>query len=227
MSDVVLVFIIIFLFFVKLGLAYNWFSFPNFWLPNFLKKIKKESVKEWVDSAFYASLLAFLVITFIGRIYIIPSSSMEPTLKPGDVVFGLNKLWFSSKENLRVSRGDILIFKPPIPYENRLYIKRLIGLPRDKIFINQGMLYVNDKFVNEGYIFYRDYYTYGPVIVPENSYFFLGDNRPNSYDSHLWDNPFVNKKDIKAKAIIILFPFNRIRILSNPFKEAISKKKEK
>jgi signal peptidase I len=219
MNDLILVIIIILLFFIKLGISNNWFSFPRIWLPNFLKKISKESIKEWIDSAFYASLLAFFVITFIGRLYIIPSSSMVPTLKPGDIIFGINRIWFNSKDGLRVSRGDILIFKPPVPNESRLYIKRLIGLPNEKVFINQGNLYINDNLIKEEYLVYRDYYNYGPVKVPKDKYFFLGDNRPNSYDSHLWDDPFVHKNDIKAKALIIIFPFNRIKILTNPFKE--------
>ncbi len=219
MNDLILIIIIIVLFFIKIGISNNWFSFPKFWLPNFLKKINKDVLKEWIDSAFYASLLAFFVITFIGRLYIIPSSSMVPTLKPGDIVFGINKIWFNSHNGLKVKRGDILIFKPPIINENRLYIKRLIGLPKEKIFINQGNLYVNDKLIKENYLVYKDYYTYGPVEIPENKYFFLGDNRPNSYDSHLWDDPFVDKNNIKAKALIIIFPFNRIKILDTPFKE--------
>ncbi|MGC8733605.1 MAG: signal peptidase I [bacterium] len=219
MNDIVLIFIIVILFFIKIGIKYNWFSFPKIWLPNFLKKISKESFKEWVDSAFYASLLAFLVITFIGRLYIIPSSSMVPTLKPGDIIFGINKIWFNSKDGLKVNRGDILIFKPPIPNENRLYIKRLIGLPNEKVFINEGNLYINEHYIREDYLVYKDYYSYGPVKVPDNKYFFLGDNRPNSYDSHLWDYPFVDKDNIKAKALIIIFPFNRFKILTNPFKE--------
>lgn len=218
MNDIVLVFIIVILFLLKIGISNNWFSFPKFWLPEFLRKISKDSIKEWVDSAFYASLLAFFVITFIGRLYIIPSSSMVPTLKPGDIIFGVNKIWFNSKEGLKVNKGDILIFKPPIPNENRLYIKRLIGLPNEKVFIDQGNLYINDNFIKEDYLVYRDYYTYGPVNVPKNKYFFLGDNRPNSYDSHLWDDPFVDKNSIKAKAVVIIFPFNRMRILSNPKK---------
>lgn len=219
MNDLVLVFIIIVLFFIKIGISNNWFSFPRIWLPSFLKKINKDTLKEWIDSAFYASLLAFFVITFIGRLYIIPSSSMVPTLKPGDIVFGVNKIWFNSKNGLKVHRGDILIFKPPIINENRLYIKRLIGLPKEKVFIDQGNLYINDKLIKEDYLVYRDYYSYGPIEVPEDKYFFLGDNRPNSYDSHLWDNPFVDKNNIKSKALVIIFPFNRIKILSNPFKE--------
>jgi signal peptidase I len=172
MNDLILVIIIILLFFIRLGISNNWFSFPRIWLPNFLKKISKDAVKEWIDSAFYASLLAFFVITFIGRLYIIPSSSMVPTLKPGDIIFGINKIWFSSKNGLKVNRGDILIFKPPIPNENRLYIKRLIGLPNEKVFINQGNLYINDNLIKEEYLVYRDYYNYGPVKVPKINTFF-------------------------------------------------------
>lgn len=217
MSEWTLAVLIIVLFLVRLGIVNDFFSFPRFWLPNFLKKISRKTVLEWVDSALTAGIFAFLFILLIGRLYIIPSSSMEPTLKPGDIVLGINKLWFSGKNELKLKRGDIVIFKPPV--DNKLYIKRLIGLPNEKIMVVSGNLYVNDKYIKEDYVVYKDYYDYGPVKVPLKSYFFLGDNRPNSYDSHLWSEPFVQESDIKAKALIIIFPPNRIRILSNPFEE--------
>ncbi|MCX7758140.1 MAG: signal peptidase I [bacterium] len=217
MSEWTLLFLILILFLIRLGITNDVFSFPKFWLPAFLKKVTKKGVLEWIDSALTAGIFALVFIILIGRLYIIPSSSMEPTLKPGDIVLGINKIWFNKKEELNIKRGDIIIFKPPV--DNKLYIKRLIGLPNEKLMIISGNLYINDNYVKEDYIYNKDYYDYGPIKVPQENYFFLGDNRPNSYDSHLWPEPFVNKKEIKAKALIIIFPPNRIRILSNPFEK--------
>ncbi|MCS7243493.1 MAG: signal peptidase I [Candidatus Calescibacterium sp.] len=217
MSEWTLFFLILILFLVRLGITNDVFSFPKFWLPAFLRKVTKKGVLEWIDSALTAGIFALVFITLIGRLYIIPSSSMEPTLKPGDIVLGINKIWFNKKDKLNIKRGDIIIFKPPV--DNKLYIKRLIGLPNEKLMIISGKLYINDKYIREDYVYNKDYYDYGPVKVPQENYFFLGDNRPNSYDSHLWPEPFVNKKEIKAKALIIIFPPNRIRILSNPFEK--------
>ncbi|MCS7164832.1 MAG: signal peptidase I [Candidatus Calescibacterium sp.] len=217
MSETTLFFLIVILFLIRLAIVNNVFSFPKFWLPTFLRKVNKKSVLDWIDSALTAGIFALVFIILIGRLYIIPSSSMEPTLKPGDIVLGINMLWFQTKGELKINRGDIIIFKPPI--DNKLYIKRLIGLPNEKLMIIHGNLYINDKLIKEDYISNKDYYDYGPVKVPPQSYFFLGDNRPNSYDSHLWPEPFVNKKDIKAKAVAIIFPPNRIKILSNPFNQ--------
>ncbi|MEN3015494.1 MAG: signal peptidase I [bacterium] len=196
---------------IRIGIAKDIFSFPKFWLPSFLRKLTKKTVLEWVDSILTAAVFALLFILIVGRLYIIPSSSMEPYLKPGDVVIGLNKHWFYKDGVLNFERGDIVIFKPPV--DDRLYIKRLIGKPNDKIMIVDGRLYVNDVYYAEEYVVYKDYYDYGPVKVPADSYFFLGDNRPNSYDSHLWSEPFVNSKQIKAKAVMIIFPPHRIKII--------------
>lgn len=215
MSEWTLLTLLIIIFLLRLAIINDFFSLPDFWKPWFLKKIKKESVLEWINSALTAGIFAFFFIIFIGRLYIIPSSSMEPNLKPGDVVLGINKNWFMGKEKLNLQRGDIVIFKPPV--DTKLYIKRLIGLPNEKIMIIKGSLYVNDNYIPENYQLNKDYYDYGPVKVPPDSYFFLGDNRPNSYDSHMWQEPFVNKNEIKAKAIIILFPPHRIKLLKNPY----------
>ncbi len=215
MSEWTLVVILVLLLLIRIGIVNDIFTFPHFWVPKIFKRITKKGILEWIDSALTAGICALIFIVFIGRLYIIPSSSMEPTLKPGDVVLGINKLWFSQKEELKIERGDIVIFKPPV--DNRLYIKRLIGLPNEKLMIVQGELYINDKYIKQDFNFNKDYYDYGPVKIPSDSYFFLGDNRPNSYDSHLWIEPFVNKNEIKAKAVIILFPPNRIKILNNPF----------
>jgi len=217
MSEWTLFWLLIAIALVRIATDKDVFTIPSIWLPNSLKKITKEKVLEWVDSALIAGILALIFIVFIGRLYIIPSSSMEPTLKPGDIVLGINKGWFSKKGNLNLKRGDIVIFKPPI--DERLYIKRLIGLPQEKITLIKGNLYVNDTYVKEDYIFYKDYYDYGPVKVPLNKYFFLGDNRPNSYDSHLWADPFVDQNEIKAVAVMIIFPPNRIKILYNSQKQ--------
>lgn len=215
MSEWTLLLIIIFLFLIRLGIINNVFTFPSFWVPKFLRRISKKSVLEWIDSALTAGIFAFLFIVIIGRLYIIPSQSMEPTLKPGDIVLGINKHWFSKNNTLDLKRGDIVIFKPPV--DSRLYIKRLIGLPNEKIMIVNGEIYINDKHLKENFNFYKDYYDYGPVKVPSDSYFFLGDNRPNSYDSHLWTEPFVNKNEIKAKAVLLIFPPQRIKIIRNPY----------
>lgn len=217
MSEWTLFWLLIFLGLVRISIAKDFFTIPPSSLPNFLKNIKKDKVLEWIDSALTAGILALIFILFIGRLYIIPSSSMEPTLKPGDIVLGINKKWFYKKGQLNLKRGDIVIFKPPI--DERLYIKRLIGLPQEKITITNGQLYVNDNYIKEDYIFYKDYYSYGPLKIPENSYFFLGDNRPNSYDSHLWPDPFVDENNIKALALAIIFPPQRIKILYNFKKE--------
>ncbi|UUZ97758.1 signal peptidase I [Paenibacillus sp. P25] len=107
--------------------------------------------------------------------------------------------------------GDIVVFYPPLPgHENERYIKRLIGLPGDTIEIKDGALYRNGQKVDEPYVKEPMNYTYGPVTVPANQYFFLGDNRNESLDSHMWPTPFVDKSKIVGKAMFRYYPFGSI-----------------
>ena len=85
-------------------------------------------------------------------------------------------------------------------------IKRLIGLPNDKIVIDNGIVRVNGEVLNEDYIENQDYFT-GEYTVPDGKYFFLGDNRGNSFDSRYWTNKYIDFSDIKGRAFIKIFPF--------------------
>ena len=86
-------------------------------------------------------------------------------------------------------------------------IKRLIGLPNDKIVIDNGIVRVNGEVLNEYYIQNQDYFT-GEYTVPEGKYFFLGDNRGNSFDSRYWTNKYIDFNDIEGKAFVKVFPFD-------------------
>lgn len=127
------------------------------------------------------------------------SESMENTLKVEDKYI-TNNIAYSF--NNKPQRGDIIDFLSPD--EREIYVKRVIGLPNDKVEIKNGIVYINDKILEENYIIpYKD--NHGPFIIPDNEYFVLGDNRGSSYDSRLWKYKFVKEEDIIGK---VLFSFN-------------------
>ena len=106
------------------------------------------------------------------------------------------------KNKVKINRYDIVVFQyPDDPSE--LFIKRVIGLPGDKIEIENGSVYANGKKLRDDFVKNRSYDS-GTYVVPKNSYFMMGDNRPNSIDSRFWNNHFVKKDAIKAKAFLRL-----------------------
>ena len=144
--------------------------------------------------------LALLIKQFlIFKVYI-PSGSMIPTLNEGDQLF-VTRVY--NLDNLK--RGDILVFDSD--ELDDVLIKRLIGLPGDKIKIVSGTVYVNGEELEEDYVKNSDHVS-GEFEVPEGKYFFLGDNRAISYDARRWENPYIDGSDIRAKAQVRVYPFS-------------------
>lgn len=161
----------------------------------------------------YGKIILFaLVIAFILNNYIvanakIPTGSMENTVMPKDRVFG-NRLSYIFDEP---KRGDIVIFHFPDD-ESQEFLKRIIGLPGDVIDIVDGKVFINDSDVplKEDYIKDIPNGDFGPYKVPEDSYFMMGDNRDDSFDSRYWENTFVTREEIVAKAVLKYFPSIKI-----------------
>jgi len=178
---------------------------------------KKHIVREYAESIVIAIILALIIRTFVVQAFKIPSGSMEDTLAIGDhilvskFIYG-SKIPFTDKRFLKIrdpKRGDVIVFEYPED-PSKDFIKRVIGTPGDvieerdkKIFIN-GQLYVNPHEVHkEMEIVPREQNprdNFGPVKVPEGSYFVMGDNRDRSYDSRFWG--FVKNPKIKGLAFI-------------------------
>lgn len=159
-----------------------------------------------------ALVIVVLAVVFFLKNYVlinavIPSGSMENTIMTGDRVFG-NRLAYRFGEP---ERGDIVIFKYP-DNEEELYIKRVIGLPGDKVEIRDGLVYLNDsaKPLEEPYLKETPVGDYGPYQVPEDGYFMLGDNRNWSKDSRFWENTYVTREEVLAKAVFRYYPFDEI-----------------
>lgn len=144
------------------------------------------------------SALLFLVINAVSARIRVDGFSMEPTLLDGEFVF-VSKLSYMLGEP---QRGDVIVFRYPRDPEEE-YIKRLIGLPGDNVRISGGQVYINDQLITEPYIAAAPYY-HSEWIVPENTYFVLGDNRNSSSDSHNWGP--VPAENVIGKAIFVYWP---------------------
>lgn len=164
------------------------------------QEIKKSNFfSDWVVPIVIAVILAILINRFLIFKVKIPSESMVPTLNVGDRLF-VTRVYNPEK----LKGGDIVVFYSE--EKNEDMIKRLIGLPGDKIVINDGVVTVNCETLEENYIGTADNYS-GEFTVPEGKYFFLGDNRYWSLDSRYWQNPYIDGSDIKGKAQIKVYPW--------------------
>lgn len=173
--------------------------------PDLGKAVLREVVSwVWV-------ILAFLFITgTIVQARVIPSGSMERTLLVGDHLlmsrFGYDAEVPMTQLHVRLwrdpHRQQIIVFRAPLP-ENPDYIKRLIGLPGDHLEIHEGVVYINGKKLDEPYRAAppNPVDNYGPVTVPANEYFMMGDNRDDSYDSRYWG--FVPRENIIGRPLLI------------------------
>jgi len=178
-------------------------------------KIKKKSTfREYAEAAAIAILLALFIRTFVVQAFKIPSGSMEPSLLIGDhilvnkFIYGV-KLPFIRSTLIPLSqpkRNDVIVFIYPVD-KSKDFIKRVIGLPGDKIEINSREIRINGQLYEDSFGFYskksnpHDTRSFGPVTVPKDHYFVMGDNRDHSYDSRFWG--FVPSKSIKGDAFII------------------------
>jgi signal peptidase I len=160
-----------------------------------------------VISSLWSVLQAFLIRSFVAEARYIPSGSMLPTLQINDRLI-IDKWSYRSQPP---QRGDIVLFSPTEELKQQnfkdAFISRLIGIPGDKVEVKGGKVYVNNQPLEENYIEEAPDYQFGPVTVPANSYFVLGDNRNNSYDSHYWG--FVPRENIMGKATKRFWPPER------------------
>ena len=155
-----------------------------------------------------SAVLAFGIRTFVAEARYIPSGSMLPTLQINDRLI-VDKLGYHFKSP---DRGDVVVFSPTDTLAKQnfhdAFIKRVIGLPGDKVEVKGGRVFINDQALRENYIAEDPQYQYGPVTVPQDAYLVLGDNRNNSYDSHYWG--FVPRDRIIGRAVVRFWPMNRL-----------------
>jgi len=189
------------------------------------QKIRQKSlVREYGEAILIAVLLALFIRAFVVQAFKIPSGSMKSTLLVGDhilvnkFIYGI-KVPFLNTELVHIRdprRFDIVVFQYPVD-PSKDFIKRVIGLPGDTVQIKDKKVYVNSKLLDEPYAVYSDSKilpasvsprdNMGPLVVPPNNLFVMGDNRDESYDSRFWK--FVDINDLKGEAFIIYWSWNQ------------------
>ncbi|HWI54119.1 MAG TPA: signal peptidase I [Desulfobacteria bacterium] len=170
-------------------------------------------IKDTAQVLFFAVLLTVVLRSYVVEARQIPSGSMIPTLQIGDRLL-VDKITYKLGE---LHHRDIIVFAPPPEAQvgeiKSDYIKRIIGLPGDEIQVNNRRVFLNGKEMKEPYIAEPPEYNFGPVIVPDDSLFVMGDNRNNSFDSHAWG--FLPMANIKGRAFFRFWPPNRIGIIES------------
>ena len=202
---------------------------------------------EWTKSIFIALVLFLFVRTFMIEAFQIPTSSMENTLLVGDFLL-VNKMVYGAEipgTDLELpafnkpSRADVIVFEPPNSAEqppNTNYVKRIVGVPGDTLFMRRSTLHVNGTSIDEPYAQMARYLgggpnsnfswqeehltgeargqgyqpnrdNWGPIVVPPNNYFVMGDNRANSEDSRYWG--FVPEDAIKGRPLVVYYSYDR------------------
>lgn len=170
------------------------------------KKHIKSEIIDWIKTLFFFCVLPVAIFECFCFIARVPTGSMETTVPTGSQVL-VTRCY--NKDNIQ--RGDVVVF-----YSDELGLtlfKRCIGIPGDMIeFDGTGAVYINGEYYDEPYVSsYSDFE--GTFYVPEDCYFFCGDNRAGSGDARMWKNPYISKEKVQGKARFIFFPFTSIGVI--------------
>ena len=197
------------------------------------ESFKKSTLREYFESIVIAVILALFIRTFVVQAFKIPTGSMEENLLIGDHLL-VNKFVFGPTVTAiertllpvgTIKRTEVIVFKYP-EEPDRDFIKRVIGLPGEKVELKEKKVYINDKALDEPYVHFlqppgqqgSEFHEvtsfdvrerYGPVTVPPNHYFVMGDNRDNSQDSRYWG--FLPRENVKGKALVIYWSYEAER----------------
>jgi signal peptidase I len=197
-----------------------------------MAEFKKSTLREYFESIVIAVILALFVRTFVVQAFKIPTGSMENNLLIGDHLL-VNKFVYGPTATPlerallpigAIHRGDVLVFKYP-EQPDRDFIKRVIGLPGETLEVREKKVYINGTAIDEPYAHFLTPASeasafhevtsfdvrerYGPVTIPPNHYFMMGDNRDNSQDSRYWG--FLPRENIKGKALVIYWSYQAER----------------
>jgi signal peptidase I len=189
---------------------------------------KKSTLREYFESIVIAVILALFIRTFVVQAFKIPTGSMENNLLIGDHLLVNKMVYAPASTGLErallptgtIKRGDVIVFKYP-EEPDRDFIKRVIGLPGETLEVREKKVYIDGRPLDEPYVHFlqppasssewsevtsfdvRE--RYGPVTVPADQYFMMGDNRDNSQDSRYWG--FLPRELVKGKALVIYWSY--------------------
>jgi signal peptidase I len=165
------------------------------------------SAVSWVRDLAFSVLIAVILIVFIYQPVKVEGTSMMPTLTDQERIF-INKFTYHFGLG-SIERGDMVVFWFPLD-PSKSYIKRVIGIPGDTVYIDAGQVYVNGQALNENYVpeDYHDRLSWEEHRVPPDQYFVLGDHRSSSSDSRTWG--FVRRDAIYGKAVFVYWPLKNM-----------------
>ena len=188
------------------------------------KKSRKDSIIDFVQSVAIALAFSAFLFIFVITPNEVDGSSMLPNYHSGDRLY-TNKLthWFNGTDlgstlGLNYNRGDVVVVdKPGLGLS---LIKRIVGLPGEKIMVSEGKVYINGRQINENYL-PEDTETIGATFlqnnkeltIPENNYFVMGDNRKVSNDSRYIG--FINKDWISGKIFLRIWPIDKVGVINS------------
>ncbi len=164
-----------------------------------------------------STILLVLLIGGAGHLAVrsveVEGISMLPTVHTGELLF-VDTLSYRLHSP---RRGDIIILHPPVA-EQENYIKRVIGLPGDRVQVREGVVYIDGVALSEPYLRLPGHYNWGPARVPAGDYFVLGDNRDASYDSHMWEpgKTFLRRDEIVGRAMLAYWPLSDLHLFAGP-----------
>jgi len=192
---------------------------------------KKHVVRDWVEPAFEAMIIATILRIFVIQAFAIPTPSMEDTLMVGEhpmaikFAYGLynpldHKMYFDFN---KPKRGDVVIFRDPTGKTNAMWIKRCMALPGDVVEMKDKVLFINGVKQDEPYVVHKDMTVYPawrtnrdnfpPTTIPAGTLFMMGDNRDESYDSRFFG--FLPYNKLRGKAVLVYWPLNKINIIKH------------
>lgn len=175
-------------------------------------------MKEWIKDIAIAMIIAIVIVQFV-KPTIVKQSSMEPNFHDKDYLF-VSKQAYHFKEP---QRGDVVVFDSSLTDEDgndKLLIKRIIGMPGERLDIIDEKVYINGVMLDETYT--MDDTTYGAIVnleIPEGQYFCMGDNRDVSIDSRDPAVGCVDEEQLVGKVFFRLFPFDGIGVVRNPYNQ--------
>ena len=164
---------------------------------------------DWAETIIVALILALIIRAFFIQVFWIPSGSMEPGLEIKDrIVVDKVEYFFRQPD-----RQEVVVFRSVafMGEGKKDLIKRIMGLPGEKLEIKDGVVHINGAPVAEGHPMNKDYADFGPVTIPSDSYFVMGDNRPASADSRYWG--FLPRKNIIGRAFLVIWPLNKFSLI--------------
>jgi signal peptidase I len=169
----------------------------------------------WGFPILVGAILAIILNVFFVNIYVVPSSSMEPTLKVGDYMLSVPAI----DNQAAPERGDIIVFAPPASWnqpEGTIFVKRVIAVGGDIVECcnTEGKVKVNNQPIDESYSQGSNETKNYSLVVPEGTVFVLGDNREHSADSRFHSEPFIPLENVKGQPLQLIYPLTHFKSIN-------------